>query len=478
MKGRRYDLDPRELLLNKHNSIVDRTLSDVRKALRPGLRNRFESRKPGSFDLRVDVLREFVERNTQYTHRGPVGRNWLFPDETLHVGEGDCEDRAILLAALALAAGVSPYNIRVVLGKIRIPGTDEWSDHVWVNYKKEEGIWQRVELREYRKKTPSRATRPGTISGDLEYVPIYAFNPDHLWYIQNKLQEDTFAKYVKNREFWEGYNPTFGYSAHQGIVQSAITATAFREKVPQTALDKCFYFTWEATPDDYLQAFAGMVADVDISLNYRQELHCDNGRIGEAADRLLRNVGSGRLNDFATACHTLADFYAHTSFAYFAKPVSGSSSDIQLAVFTGNPTSPVSGAQLDQSPDYSAGEFDLNRYSMNPNVFKGNNPATGKPLTKPDAIAFWKGKVISGRFGQHKDSQSFLEHFQYADERLPNYVMCGALPHHNEIAVDDKKKPTNHVLYTDQKEFEAANQTRGNAAIRHTRQLFTQWKPI
>jgi hypothetical protein len=475
---KRYDLDPRELLLNKHNSVVDRTLADARKALGRSHRYRFESRKPGSFDLQMRILREYIERTVRYTQRGSIGRDWMFPDETLRMGQGDCEDRAILYAALALAAGVSAYNIRVVLGKIRIPGTNTWRDHVWVNYKTEAGLWQRMELREYNRKTPAVAARPGTISGDLEYVPIYAFNPDHLWYVENKLQEDTFGEYVKNRRFWKDYDPTFGYSTHQGIVQSAIAATAFTQKVPQTALDKCFYFRWEATSDDYLQAFAGMVADVDITLNYRQELHFDNGRIGEAADRMLHNFGSGRLGDFATACHTLADFYAHTSFPYFAKPVSGSSPGIQLAEFTGKKESPVSDAELDRSPDYSVGEFCLNRFSTNTNVFKGNNPATGNPLTKADAIAFWQGKVISGRFGQHGDSKSFLERFQYADESLPNYVMCGALPHHNEIAVDDRKKPTNHVLYTDPKEFEAANQTRVNAAIRHTAQLFAQWKPV
>jgi predicted transglutaminase-like cysteine proteinase len=63
------------------------------------------------------------------------------PDETLKLRSGDCEDRALLIASMLLASGISSFNVRVALGKFRAWMGEEHDDfgHVWVMYKDESG---------------------------------------------------------------------------------------------------------------------------------------------------------------------------------------------------------------------------------------------------------------------------------------------------------------------------------------------------
>jgi transglutaminase-like putative cysteine protease len=46
---------------------------------------------------------------------------WLFPDETLALKRGDCEDISFLIASLLIASGISPYTVRVAIGYLLRP---------------------------------------------------------------------------------------------------------------------------------------------------------------------------------------------------------------------------------------------------------------------------------------------------------------------------------------------------------------------
>lgn len=80
------------------------------------------------------MITDFVSKEIKYAYsRG--SDPWQFPDETLHVKEGDCEDRALLIASLLIASGMSSYNVRVSLGKMQLwksRSSYEDRDHVWV----------------------------------------------------------------------------------------------------------------------------------------------------------------------------------------------------------------------------------------------------------------------------------------------------------------------------------------------------------
>ena len=78
------------------------------------------ARDAGTFDLRAWKIWDYVASNVQYiTDKSSFGLEdfWLFPEETLVLQKGDCEDSSFLLAALLLASGISEHCVRVVLGE-------------------------------------------------------------------------------------------------------------------------------------------------------------------------------------------------------------------------------------------------------------------------------------------------------------------------------------------------------------------------
>ena len=152
--GRRsggYDIDVREFLVSERNAVMGRTLrEDMRKfvgSVSGGNWKLFTSRGSGSFDHRAEMIAAFVGAEVAYRYGG--GRDpWQFPDETLAIRAGDCEDRALLIASLLLASGTSSFNVRVALGRLRTwdaRGRRRENDHVWVMYKDEAGRWQLLE---------------------------------------------------------------------------------------------------------------------------------------------------------------------------------------------------------------------------------------------------------------------------------------------------------------------------------------------
>ena len=140
-RGHQYDIDVREFLITSRNEVIRRTLDEkIRKFVKDrviGGWEKFQSRDEGSFDFRANVIKDFVSRRISYE---PTQKQdpWQFPDETLAVKNGDCEDRALLIASLMIASGISSYNVRVALGRMKFTdrkGHTFTGDHVWVMYK-------------------------------------------------------------------------------------------------------------------------------------------------------------------------------------------------------------------------------------------------------------------------------------------------------------------------------------------------------
>ena len=102
--------------------------------------------------------------------------------------------------------------------------------------------------------------------------------------------------------------------------------------------------------------------------------------------------------------------------------------------------------------------------------------------------AVWNGSLISGRYGQKRDSQGLFESFaNISDELLArnDFPRRGSLPHHDEIAVDEGTITKSHRLYndttaadTDRLAFENQFRWRRNTAINHIRKAFQDnWRP-
>jgi hypothetical protein len=416
------------------------------------------------------VIASYVAQAIRYSAR--TGRDpWQFPDETLFLHSGDCEDIAFLLASLMLAAGVSGYNIRVALGRIRLShltGRSSEHDHMWVMYKNEAGRWMVIEPLHFasmkgKRKTADRGSPAPARLRRADYVPRFLFNQDHVWMVARDAKAGEFGKFVGRQ--WSRLNPKFAGEVHQSILTKALQGVA--PEWVRTSLNRHFS-----------SIFGQVVDEVDnfVTSGYDSRDHFDNGFIPEGwaavRDRLARFKGDNqKLDDFAYAAHGIADFYAHSSYLHFAKLQSPAADDGGARPY--DPADP--GAGLDRTPAYDASagfNIGVAPFSVNSRVYKGDPAA---------APGLWSGKVISGRYAQKGDSHGFLEKFVNVPPELigPDFPKRGSLPHHEEIAVDSDKREKGHRLYTASAPDKAARNAyqnqfrwRRNTAIAHIRAAF------
>jgi len=157
------------------------------------------AREAGTFDMRAWRIWDFVARTVEYvTDKRSCGLEdfWLFPEETLVLRKGDCEDSSFLLAALLLASGISEHCVRVVLGKV--VSADGSYGHAWVVYQSEDGRWCLLEST--LDSVPSRLVPADSLAqpgNSYQYQPQFCFNASHLWSIVPMRMR--MADYVKMR---------------------------------------------------------------------------------------------------------------------------------------------------------------------------------------------------------------------------------------------------------------------------------------
>ena len=95
----------------------------------------------GSSDEKVIQALRYVYKNIIYKSDMSVWKInevWQTPVETLRLKTGDCEDGAILIYALCVAAGVKPYRLFLVAGDVVGGG------HCYITYFPDEDTVERV----------------------------------------------------------------------------------------------------------------------------------------------------------------------------------------------------------------------------------------------------------------------------------------------------------------------------------------------
>jgi hypothetical protein len=153
----------------------------------------------GTFDMRAWRIWDFVARTVEYvTDKRSCGLEdfWLFPEETLMLRKGDCEDSSFLLAAMMLASGISEHCVRVVLGKV--VSSDGSYGHAWVVYQSEDGRWCLLEST--LDSVPSRLVTADSLAqagNKYQYQPQFCLNAVHLWSIVPVKMR--LADYIKMR---------------------------------------------------------------------------------------------------------------------------------------------------------------------------------------------------------------------------------------------------------------------------------------
>ena len=91
-------------------------------------------------DATMLMIQKWAVNNIKYIgddlSQGTV-EYWQFPFETIQFRNGDCEDGALLIAALAISAGVPPFRVRVVAGMVQPGPTAPQGGHGYVSYLRE-----------------------------------------------------------------------------------------------------------------------------------------------------------------------------------------------------------------------------------------------------------------------------------------------------------------------------------------------------
>lgn len=396
---------------------------------------------PSWFDTTAHLVADIVFSRIGYRLRD--GEAWQLPEETLALGEGDCEDRATLLASALVAAGISPYNVRVALGHVRLQdgrAKPRRVAHAWVVYRTATGNWTPLEP------VAGEASKQHAKT-QLSYEPDYVFNGDHQWSAH-------VSENPRFRQRWNDLDPTFHGEVHLSIVQHAATAARLPPALC-TRIARTF------------TTLAGHVIDKpDLSFRtYDPRDHFDSGLIDQSWQTVLyrlsifRKKPLGDAEGLINACfaaHGIADFYAHSSYAHFLSRELGT-----ITPYDPLGKKPALKYDYASDPAYSRATFTI--YTP---WYK---------LSDFDRFEAWRGRPISGRYSFPNDSHDAIETVSNAPppSALPTPKarnFAGSLPHHNEIAVDEDGDHSNAIYGT--AEYKRQFALRYHLALRHITSAF------
>ena len=505
--GPKYPIDIREYLTTADNAVVSDKLTGLIEELPPAEQALFRSHTRGSFDFRTDKIAQFfstLRYLKSYNKTRYCPDAWLYPDETLAQGGGDCEDLAFLLAALLMAAGVSNYCIRVALGSllIHVPrGKARKHDHCWVMCQNEGGVWEIIEPTVLvDRKALAPMGQPAAVGPyPTEYVPHYVFNTDHLWLIRSAHVDPNkrFDEYCASRkDFWNKFNPAFAAAVHDTIFDVALGGRVSQDamaaiKRKSLLLDGniATYDPRDHFDDGYIAAswegvrqnLAKFNADNSDWESFGAAGHalaaCRNTHVFEMRTLLLLANSHAVRAKAHYFDRLLGDLYAHSSYVHFAQLQNAAGPDGQAPLYA--PDVPLAGtpAYTATPADPSLPPFDLTsgKFSTNGNLC----PGTGQ-----DAANQWAGQLISGRYAQKYDPKAGfwegLTSIPFSLSSAPDYKVRGLLPHHNEIAIDATTPFQEHQLYStapnvapdDRSAYANQFRWRVNTAIAHIRQAF------
>lgn len=145
-------------------------------------------KKPGDFDRRALIIWDYVAQEITYQYDANKQHKddfWLFPSEVNTLAVGDCEDGSFLLASLLIGSGISPFNVRVVLGELQTKEGASLGGHCWPMYKNEAGEWCILESTIDKAPLSLLPADHSSELGKVRYIPHFCFNNYHLWNIRH-----------------------------------------------------------------------------------------------------------------------------------------------------------------------------------------------------------------------------------------------------------------------------------------------------
>jgi hypothetical protein len=438
----KFPVDIREFITIENNTVIKSVINKICNTLTDNEKVKFYKNAKGNFDFRVRKCQEYL-KNISYSDSKSSYDEWQFPEETLVMKSGDCEDLSFMLASLILSSGISDYCVRVAFGKVIkyvASGKDQHWDHAWVMYQNENGVWEILEpllfvrhLTVKKTGTPRQEIKSG--DDDIEYLPHYVFNRHHLWRVRSHdiVNRKNFRDYLTTqRDYFNKFNPGFATRVHNTIFHDALKG------MPWFDLQRVIA--------------ASLFIDVN-TLAYDPRDHFDFAYIDKGWERINDRLATKELEDFALAIHAIGDFYAHSYYGYFAFDAVTN----KIPVY--NPDNTISPDRL---------KYDFSTLGGLP----GSKLTKCRPGTKT-AEDLWAGKLISGQW--------YRWYASIPNEIKKNADFCTrrCLPDHDSVAVDSEKfDPAVHKLFKTPAEYKIQFDARKAAATEHIKMVYKQWKKV
>jgi hypothetical protein len=100
-------------------------------------------------------------------------------------------------------------------------------------YQKENSGWEIFDPLA-RVQNPGVNDEPQEIAQEIEYIPVFVFNNDHLWLASTpeaSVTTDKLEEYLEQRNFWKNFNPKFAAGVHNSIFDEALTDMALWDQL-------------------------------------------------------------------------------------------------------------------------------------------------------------------------------------------------------------------------------------------------------
>jgi hypothetical protein len=319
------------------------------------------------------------------------------------------------MAALLLAAGISPFCVRVALGRLAWADGRPRNDHAWVLYRDERGVWRLLDpsLTTSSWDFPDAASLsvPGAA---FHYQAEFVLNSQHLWIVdppvlaqRRRRGKKSFDAYVEGRKRFARLQTRFWYRVHEDILGTALDGMASAKEID--------LFVRVNRHLDFPSWLGGD--------EYHPREHFDNALIQQSFDLARKNLSSGKLEKIGKALHALGDFYAHSSFL-----------DVGVAAY-GAP---------EKVPPYYRARID---------------PTFASTLARFtytwDRTGIYRGKLVSGAYDEGDDGKDAppddlsLRHDDYAADGKPWLVwLLSGKRKNNTLYLDVRKRlASDHIRF-------------------------------
>ena len=207
----------------------DSYMVEVWQEIAAAHRRDFETSHARQADLSAKAIWHFVVEKIRYINDDKGFDFWQFPQETINLEQGDCEDKSFLVASLLLAAGIPEDRVRVTVGAMHNEknGQQKAIGHAWPMYRTNRGVWCILET--CMKHLPVRgqsgeleagapedvgiensvflnADRLARDGRRMQYVPLLCFDNSAVWTVEETWPGLVNAAAELHPEDWSGHD--------------------------------------------------------------------------------------------------------------------------------------------------------------------------------------------------------------------------------------------------------------------------------